>query len=118
MPVAGHEALTATIAKDGSVSGEVAIEGRIVASIGMSAGWDAADMTFQGASTSDGAFQDIYDDAGTELSITVSAGRCVVLTGAEADALAAVPYVKVRSGTTGTPVAQTTAERILTLNCR
>ena len=49
-------------------------------------------------------WDDVYTDDGTELSITVAAGRVVVLTGDKARALSAIRYLRVRSGTSATPV--------------
>jgi len=49
-------------------------------------------------------WDDVYTDDGTELSVTVAAGRVVAIVGDKKDALAPLRYVRVRSGTSGTPV--------------
>ena len=114
MPVAGHDSKTATIAAAASLSDEVAVQGHLTLAFLMPAAWTAASITFQGAATSGGTFGDLYTDTGTEVEITVAASRLVVLTGPEADAVAAVPYLKLRSGTGALPVAQG-AERLITV---
>ena len=79
----------------------------------MPAAWTAAGLTFQAASESEGTFNDVYDDAGTELSIAADASR-VVVNKDLMQKLKGLQYVKIRSGTTGTPVVQID-ERTLTL---
>lgn len=89
--------------------------------------WTAANLTFQSAGPAfDGArastlgvepFQDVFDSAGVELSITVTANKYVALTEAAQFLLRGLARTKVRSGTTGTPVAQG-ADRILTFVCQ
>lgn len=67
--------------------------------------WDAADMSFQGSADGDDWY-DIYRQDGTELTIEIAADRIVVLT--PADFLGFL-YLKVRSGTTDTPINQSPA---------
>ena len=104
---------TFTIANAASLSDEVDLEDYRLAAIQMSTGWTAANLTFQGATAKAGTFQDVYDDSGTEVSVVAAASRCIAVD-VEAGALAALRYLIVRSGTTGTPVVQG-AERTLTL---
>lgn len=49
-------------------------------------------------------WDNVYTDAGTEFSITVAAGRVVVLVGDKREALSALRYIRVRSGTAASPV--------------
>jgi hypothetical protein len=82
-----------------------------MAGIEMPAAWTAAALTFK--ASDDGVdFYDVYDDAGTELSVTVAASRFVLFTSPVK--LLAARYLQVRSGTTGTPVNQG-AERTIKL---
>lgn len=49
-------------------------------------------------------WDNVYDDAGNEVSVTVGANRVVVLGTATKAALCACRYIRVRSGTNATPV--------------
>lgn len=102
----------ATIAASASVSGEVDIGGATIVGIHMPADWDAANLTFQAAHETGGTYWDVYDDAGTEVSVTAAADRAI---GCDAKALelSAWRYIKIRSGTTGTPVTQTAARTLV-----
>jgi len=102
---------TATIASGASLSDAVAIQPtHTLAGILMPAAWDAADLTFQGSF--DGTnYGDLYSDDGSEVTIPAAAGRIIPVGSSD---LRAMPYLKVRSGTSTTPVAQT-AQRVITL---
>lgn len=107
---------TATIASGASLSDAVAIQPtHTLAGILMPAAWDAAGgvptpLTFQGSF--DGTnYGDLYDDTGIELTIPAAAGRIIPIADST---LRTMPYLKIRSGTSATPVAQT-AERTITL---
>ena len=52
-------------------------------------------------------YENIHDDAGTELSVTVAADRLTVLSADLKENLTGPLYLQVRSGTSGTPVDQT-----------
>lgn len=101
-------------------TGEVDLRNHDLLAIEMPATWTAASITLQGAVRNDGAagtsltetFQDVFDSAGAEVTITAVQGHYVVLTQAHRDALQGLGRVKFRSGTTGTPVNQGAA-RIL-----
>lgn len=93
------------------LSAAIDCQGYILVGIGMPATWVAAAMTFQAADASDGTFRDVYDSSGTEKSVTVTADDHVVLDPAN---WYSVKHLKIRSGTSGTPVNQT-AERTITL---
>lgn len=110
---AGTATRTGTIANAASLSGEIDLEGFRLAAIEMPAAWTAANLTFQAASASGGTFQNVFDDAGTEITVTAAAARMIGLD-AVLPELAALRFLKIRSGTSGVPVNQG-AERILTL---
>ncbi|CAB4126748.1 hypothetical protein UFOVP78_14 [uncultured Caudovirales phage] len=74
------------------------------------AAWTAAALTFQ-VSADNVAFYDLYDTAGAEVSIVVTAGKYLALPAA---ALSGLDYIKLRSGTAGAPVNQA-ADRAFTL---
>lgn len=100
-----------TIAAGQSLSGALQIDGK-AAGIIIPAGWETAAITFMGSADGNNYFP-IYD-AGVERSIAsaaVVAGRMISLNLSE---WLHVKYVKIRSGSAVTPVAQTSA-RVLTL---
>ena len=105
--------VAATIANAASLSAAVEIAGMELVAIEMPAAWTAANLTFQG--THDGAtFNNVHDDAGTEVSVTAAAARYIRL---NPELWGGFHSVKVRSGTAGTPVNQG-AERIINLVVR
>jgi hypothetical protein len=101
----------ATIASGAALSGVVNVDGRRISGIIMPSAWTAAALTFQ-VSADGVVYNDLYDEAGAEYSITVAASRYI---GVDAGALelSAVDFIKVRSGTTGTPVNQGAAREII-----
>lgn len=108
--------LTATIANGASLSDVVElpdVAGFYVMGIQMPAAWTAASLTFQG-SADGGAYGDVYDVDGTEVTVTTAAGRYITLDPAT---LAGLTFLKVRSGTAAAAVAQG-AERKITLLLR
>ena len=105
---------TATIAASGNLSAAVSIpNGHELIAIVMPAAWTAAGITFQ-ASPTNGSFANAYDAAGDEIALVVLATHFVPIA---AGTLNGANFIKVRSGTSGTPVAQA-AERVLTLITR
>ena len=111
MGVIGTRLDTATIDAQGSLSDIVDCRGFDIVRIHMSAGWDAADLSFQ-VDDGDGTFRDVYWDWGAELVIGVTAGITIELS--PFVLMHAIERIKVRSGTTGAPVAQS-AERLIQL---
>ena len=109
------------IANGASLSAEVDLRHHSLVAIQMPADWTAADLTFQGRPGADDTtprinetLQNVYDDAGNEVTVQADADRYIALTAAVLDALTGLGRVKVRSGTSGTPVNQG-ATRVLTL---
>lgn len=94
--------VTATIPAGGSLSGEVDLNGHQIVAIYMPGTWQAANITFTASNVSGGTFYDVYDSAGNELTVTASASRTIV----DIPELAPLRFIKVRSGTSGTPVTQ------------
>jgi hypothetical protein len=105
---------TVTIANGQSLSGAADLKGLgTPVRIDMPAAWTAANLTFQ-VSADGVTYQDLYDDGGSEVTVTAAAGRSIFLQPAE---WAHVRYLKVRSGTAAVPVNQGT-DRLLTLVVR
>ncbi len=105
--------LTATIAISASLSGSVDVNGTTIAGYIMPAAWTAAGITLQ-VSVDGTNFFNLYDQYGNEVSHIVDASSFVQLTPSD---MAAIRYIKIRSGTSGTPVNQA-AERVITLVTR
>ena len=104
--------LVATIANGTALAPAVRLpNGHGLAGILMSAAWTSAVITAQ-VSLDNATFYDLYSPDGTEVSIVVSAAASAIyLLPAE---WIIANYIKIRSGTTGTPVNQD-AERAITL---
>lgn len=111
-----YKAIPATIAEAASVTGEIDLAWAEAVAIAMPAAWTTAAITVLASPTSGGTFLPVHDDGGTELSITAAASQVIALSAAAAK-IAPLRYIKLRSGTTATPVAQAAA-RELTIICK
>jgi len=100
----------ATIANGASLSAAIALSPDMaVVSIQMPAAWTTANLTFQGGA--DGVtYADLYKLDGTEYSVVAAASRYVKVPLGD---LLGMAYLRVRSGTTGTPVNQGAARTLL-----
>ncbi len=107
------ETVDAVIAINTALSAALNVSGATVIGIAMPAAWTAANLTFQ-ASVDGSTYNDVYDDAGAEYTVTAAAARYIILDPAD---FAGFRFLKIRSGTTGTPVNQVAA-RTLVLNAR
>ena len=95
---------TATIAAGASLSDAVYLGGYRMAGLLLPADINSAtSITFQVCATETGTFQNLYDDSGNEVTLTVAASRAVGID-AKAGMLAMWRYVKIRLGTAGVPV--------------
>lgn len=105
------ELRSAVITNSASLSSALDLGTNRLAQIVIPSSWTTANLTFQ--TSADGTtYNDLYNAGGTEISVTVGgASRAIVL--APADFIS-VRYLKVRSGTSGTPVNQG-GQRVLTL---
>jgi hypothetical protein len=100
------------IANGASLSGVIDARGKRLARVLIPATWTAANLTFQ--SSVDGTnFNDLYDEYGAEVSVMATVGKVAALS-SNAIPLSDLMYLKIRSGTTGTPVNQG-ADRTLTI---
>lgn len=113
MAVASRLSTIAAVIPSGATGQSAAVDltGFAVTGIVMPATWVAAGITMLTSDAEAGTFLPVHDAAGTEMLITVAASRFVALS---PDATSSLRWVKLRSGTTATPVDQT-AERALTL---
>ena len=103
------ETIEASIAKDASLSSGVRLPAACYLSgIIMPGTWTAADLSFQGSH--DGVtYYDIYDEYGSEVIVNADASRHIVL---QPGIWSGTRFLKVRSGTTGTPVTQAAARTL------
>jgi hypothetical protein len=99
--------IATSIASGQSLSGEINIGGYSTVEIQMPSSWDAANFTFQSSNASGGTYQNMYDDAGTEVTVNAVASRNMTTT-----KLQGAVYIKIRSGTSSTAVNQTAARTI------
>jgi len=92
---------TATIAAGAALSQAMYLGHGVLVGIQMPAAWDAANLSFQ-ASADGITYQDVYDFQGAEVVVQAAAARFVTI-----DEFQGAPWIKVRSGTTGSHVNQT-----------
>jgi hypothetical protein len=109
-----YKIITATIASGESLSAAIDLEDYKFIAFIFPSGWTTAALTFKG-SHDNGVFFDIYDNAGAEISLTVSGMKCIVLTPTVQQELEPIRFIKLRSGTTASPVAQGAAREIKVL---
>lgn len=99
-----------TIAESASLSSEVRIpEGMFLAGIQIPSVWTSANITFQ-ASIDGATYTDVYEIDGSELMVTVGGASRMVVFGPQA--WPGFRFIKLRSGTTATPVVQAAARTL------
>lgn len=103
----------ATIASGASLTGAIDLEDFNLISIEMPIAWTTANLTLQASKESAGQYKDVYDDAGTEVSITAAGNRFLVIGTVTKAAIRGLRFIKLRSGTTGTPVNQDAKREII-----
>ena len=102
--VENRNIVIATIANGANLSDAVNLRGEVLVGVRMCAVWDAANLTFQ-VSMDDVTYLNAYSGAGAEHVVTAAASRHIWV---DPNAFAGYRWLKVRSGTVGTPVDQTT----------
>ena len=107
----GLTTLPVTISNGTALSSGVPFGAKMLVGIAMSAGWDAAVLSFQVSYDGGTTYQEMVTSAGTAIGYTVAANQFIAV---DPTLWRGVNMVKVRSGTSGTPVNQT-ADRILNL---
>lgn len=78
----------------------------------MPAGWTTAAATFQACDTPDGTFKNVYNIAGTELTLASNAANRAYQS---VGGLECFRFLKIRSGTAGSPVTQVGAQEVIFL---
>lgn len=100
-----------TIANTASLSGSINIAGQVPTAIGIDA-LTGTSLTFQVASAK-GTFRNLYDDTGTEVTMTVAVtARTTMIPAAISEKLSGFARIKVRTGTAGSPTAQAAARTL------
>lgn len=107
------EARSVQIPANAALSDAIDLDGVTLVGIQMPSAWDAANLTFQ-VSVDGSTFANLYDQAGSEVTVNASAGRYIVV---DHLTFLGIRYLKVRSGTSAAPVNQT-ASRVLTVVVR
>jgi hypothetical protein len=90
---------TAVIANGGTTSQALRMMG-VIAGIMTPATLTSTSMSFLGGNSRDGAFNTIYDSNNNAISADVAGSRSVAMSGSEADAIAAFPFIKLVMGST------------------
>jgi hypothetical protein len=101
-----------TIANGASVSEALRLNGGMVEAIIMPASWTAAGLSFQSSETEAGSYLPLFDALGDEITLTVAAGRTVILPLAT---VRGVDWLKLVSGTSALAVNQGAARTITVL---
>jgi hypothetical protein len=100
---------TATIANGESLSGAVDFGSARLTRIVMPAAWTAANLTFQ-SSYNGTDFNNLYDVFGTQYTAIADASRAIII---PPNDFIGIRYLKVRSGTSGSPVNQGGARSLI-----
>lgn len=101
-----------TIALGASLSDAVDIgQGAAVVRIGMPTAWTAAVLTLS-VSDDNVTYRNLYDRNGNEYTLQAGTARSIIVPPADTYGSR---YLKVRSGTSGTPVTQATAQTLRVL---
>lgn len=105
--------ITVTIANGASLSSAAYLRDYTLVGIIMPDSWTTANLTLQAAfdvpSASSPTYNNVYTTNGTEYTVTAAASRFIAISPLD---LAQVEFLKVRSGTSGTPVNQAAARSI------
>lgn len=103
------DVITATIAAGASLSPEVDFGGKTLVGIWMPANWTAADLTFQASPDGGASWGELQDGANNAIDLKIAASEFIQI---DPTKWRGVRSIKVRSGTSGSPVNQTDAMAI------
>lgn len=91
-----------TILANQSLSTPIDLGEATLVSFSMPSAWTAGNLTFQASDSLDGTYKDVYDSTGSELVVTASSNRVIC----DIPEIAALRFIKVRSGTSASPAPQ------------
>jgi len=97
----------AVIAPGASLSAAVSMGADTLVGISMPAAWVSASLTFQVSPDGGTTWQELVNDSGSAIAITAAAGQFVSLVTNSNYTWRGINMLKVRSGTSGSPVVQT-----------
>lgn len=103
-------AVQGTISAGTSLSAPINLKGYTLSILLLPAAWTTANITLQ-VSYDGITYYNLYNQDGTEYTIIAAINRAVVVQPSD---LAAVEYIKLRSGTAGTPIIQV-ADALITM---
>lgn len=107
-----------TIANGASLSGVVELKGLRPVALIMPAGWTTAYVTFQTA-RADANYANAKDSDGSEITTTqLVASQVYPLSQRHQIELMHADYIKVRSGTSGTPTTQSSGDDVVLVTVR
>ena len=92
---------TATIALGETTSNAIPLRGRMVLGLRIPATIEGTAITFTASEEFAGTYADVYDSNGNQVSVAVAASRFIGLSGSEADAVSAAPFIKLVSNAAG-----------------
>lgn len=103
--------VTAAIASGASISGDIDLGTARLGRIAMPAAWTAADLTLQTSHDGTaGSWNPLYDKDGAEYTIKAAQARSMLIPLSD---MLSVRYLRIRSGTSATPVAQGASRSLL-----
>lgn len=104
------------IASGNSLSNAVSLSTALLCGVVMPAAWTSANLTFQASIDGGVTFNNVFDDAGNELTMTAAASRYIVLANiGQWIGFGPNTQIKLRSGTSGSPVTQG-SDRVIQLS--
>ncbi|MDD3030419.1 MAG: hypothetical protein PHS57_09140 [Alphaproteobacteria bacterium] len=104
------ETMTATVAENASLTETIACRGLRLASVTLPSAWTTANLTFQTSFDEGATWVDLHDQNGNEVVAVAAPGVCTVLF---PSLFASLRFVRVRSGTSLTPIAQEAARSLI-----
>lgn len=109
------ESIPVTIAANGSLSGAINLGGLRLFAVVAPANWSSSKITLQMSPDGGSTWVDVYDANGNEVFGTAEPSRCIAF---DPKYFSSIQYLRLRSGTSATPVAQTGTDRTLQLIVR
>ena len=107
MPNVLQVATTVTISSGASISAGFETQGMpIVGILCDPTAWTAAGITFQASEPTGTTYGNVYDPTGTEVAVTISTASYAIIQPSDYASCYGSPYVRIRSGTSGSPVTQ------------
>jgi hypothetical protein len=104
-----EDSIAVAIAHGASLSGQVDIGGKTLVGIVFPATWVTAGLSFQASADGGTTWGELLDTTATAINVASVTGGAEVFIAVDPTKWRGVRSIKVRSGTVGSPVAQTAA---------